>query len=264
MRRLLTFTCEGAELGASLDGAAGPTGVVFVTGGTQIRIGSHRLFERLAAALSARGIPCFRYDRRGVGDSGGADPGWRGSSPDLAAAASTFRRECPGVERVIGIGLCDGATALALFGAGAGFDAAILLNPWLVEAEPGQPAPAAIRYHYQEQLRSRQGWRKILFGSVSWSKLFKGLRKIAAPPACTLAADVAAALRERNLALEVVLARGDSTAIAAQAELARPPLSTLIRGSPEVIETNSHTFARPGDFEGLLEAVGAALARLTG
>ncbi|MGZ8998931.1 MAG: hydrolase 1, exosortase A system-associated, partial [Allosphingosinicella sp.] len=85
MRRLLTLQCEGAALGASLDEAKGRTGLLLVTGGTQTRIGSHRVFERLAIALAAAGYPCFRYDRRGVGDSEGIDPGWRGSAPDLEA-----------------------------------------------------------------------------------------------------------------------------------------------------------------------------------
>ena len=52
MRRLLSFTCDSAALGASLDGDDGPVGVLIVTGGTQTRIGSHRMFERLGAALA--------------------------------------------------------------------------------------------------------------------------------------------------------------------------------------------------------------------
>jgi pimeloyl-ACP methyl ester carboxylesterase len=99
MRRLLSFECEGLALGASLDSAGGETGLLLVTGGTQTRIGSHRLFERLAGALAQTGWPCFRYDRRGVGDSEGADPDFRDSGPDLAAAAAAFRREQPQLKR---------------------------------------------------------------------------------------------------------------------------------------------------------------------
>ncbi|HEX8528226.1 MAG TPA: hydrolase 1, exosortase A system-associated, partial [Allosphingosinicella sp.] len=71
MRRLLSFDCEGSAIGASLDPAGGETGLLLVTGGTQTRIGSHRMYERLAAALAEAGWPCFRFDRRGVGDSEG-------------------------------------------------------------------------------------------------------------------------------------------------------------------------------------------------
>ena len=102
MRRLISFECEGHALGASLDAGDGAAGLVMVTGGTQTRIGSHRMYERLAAALAERGISCLRFDRRGVGDSGGEDPGFRGSGPDIAAAAAALRRECPTLRRLHG------------------------------------------------------------------------------------------------------------------------------------------------------------------
>src|SRR3954462_1477438 len=129
MRRLLSLDCQGAALGATLDEAAGVTGVLMVTGGTQTRIGSHRMYERLAKRLAEAGFPCLRYDRRGVGDSEGEDPDWRGSDPDIAAAAAGFRRECSQLQRLIGFGLCDGASALALHAASARLGALILLNP---------------------------------------------------------------------------------------------------------------------------------------
>ena len=45
MRRLLSFECEGAELAASSIPAAGATGLLLVTGGSQTRAGSHRMYE---------------------------------------------------------------------------------------------------------------------------------------------------------------------------------------------------------------------------
>jgi exosortase A-associated hydrolase 1 len=232
MRRLLSFACAGEELAASLDGADGPAGVLLVTGGSQTRIGSHRMYERLAKSLAAHGYPCLRYDRRGVGDSGGEDPGFRGSGPDVAAAAKAFRNESPGLERVIGFGLCDGASALALFGREAGLDGLILVNPWLVEAEAGEQAPAAIRAHYRQRLLSREGWKKLLSGAVDWRKLLKGLRRISAKAqASSLARDCAAALAAGRLRSWAILAEGDGTAIAAQQELKSPTFKGLISKS---------------------------------
>src|SRR5436305_14414062 len=144
MRRLLSIECSGATLGATLDEAEGAAGLLMVTGGTQTRIGSHRMYERLAKRLAEAGFPCLRYDRRGVGDSEGEEADWRDSGPDIAAAAAAFRRECPQIERLIGFGLCDGASALAIHGAEAGLRGLILLNPWLVEAQAGTLAPAAV------------------------------------------------------------------------------------------------------------------------
>jgi exosortase A-associated hydrolase 1 len=262
MRTLLSFECEGAALGASLDAAAGGNGLLFVTGGTQTRIGSHRLFERLATGLAAEGIPCFRFDRRGVGDSNGTDPDWRGSAADLRAAAAAFRRAAPTLERVIGIGLCDGATALALYGAETGLDGLIMINPWLVETAPGESAPAAIAHHYQERLRSSAGWRKILLGSVSWVKLLKGIGRIAAGSDGRLAGEIAAAVEATGLPVETILASDDGTAVAARHELARPDIRRAVDRPPAVIETSSHTFARPGDFDRLHAAITAALSRM--
>ncbi|MFN3945548.1 MAG: hydrolase 1, exosortase A system-associated [Allosphingosinicella sp.] len=259
MRRLLTFTCDGAELGASLDGD-GRTGLLFVTGGGQIRAGSHRLFERLARELAREGHACFRFDRRGVGDSGGADPGFRGSGPDIAAAAAAFRAHHPGLDRVIGIGLCDGATALMLFGAEAGLDGLILLNPWLVEAEADAPPPAAIRSHYLKRLTSLDGWKKLLSGSISYGKLLKGVAKAASSGSSPLAADAARALA---LPAVPILATGDATAIAAARELRDPAFERFVQ-PPIALATDSHTFARPGDHAGLRQAIGEALRQLGG
>jgi exosortase A-associated hydrolase 1 len=263
MRRLLSFACAGADLAGSLDGTGGGTGLLLVTGGSQTRIGSHRMYERLAKALAMLGYPCFRYDRRGVGDSGGEDPGFRGSGPDLAAAAVAFRRESPGLERVIGFGLCDGATALALFGAEARLDGLILVNPWLVEAEAGEPPAAAIRHHYRQRLLSLEGWKKIISGAVDYRKLLTGLRKISAKEQVSpLARDAALALAAGRLRTWALFAEGDATAIAAQHELKGSAFNGLIEGSQKVA-SDSHTFARPGDDTALLAATLRALEALS-
>ncbi|HEU0134575.1 MAG TPA: hydrolase 1, exosortase A system-associated, partial [Allosphingosinicella sp.] len=189
MRRLLSFDCDGLALGASLDAAGGTTGLIFVTGGTQTRIGSHRMYERLALALAGEGWPCFRYDRRGVGDSEGEDPDYKESGPDLAAAAAAFRREQPQLERLIGFGLCDGASTLALHGRSAGLDGYILANPWFVEAEAGAPPAAAIKSRYKDQLLSLDGWKRLLSGSISYRKVLKGLARIVSSRPSSLAGE---------------------------------------------------------------------------
>lgn len=262
MRRLLAFACEGQRLAASLDDAGGTIGVLLVIGGSQTRIGSHRMYERLSKLLSANNYPCFRFDRRGVGDSNGDDPGYRASGPDLTAAAEAFRKEAPQVSHVIGFGLCDGGTALALFGAEAGLDGLILVNPWLVEVETGELPPAAIRSHYWRRLTSREGWKKLFGGAVDWRKLVKGLRQALVPHSeAPLATQVAMALREWAQPCHLILAEGDATAAAAVAELKAPAFEGLI-ADRETIDSDSHTFARPGDEAALLAAVQRALAAL--
>ncbi|HEX8261625.1 MAG TPA: hydrolase 1, exosortase A system-associated [Allosphingosinicella sp.] len=264
MRRLLSFDCEGASLGASLDSADGETGLLLVTGGTQTRIGSHRMYERLAAALAREGWPCFRYDRRGVGDSEGEDPDFKGSGPDLAAAASAFRREQPQLNRLLGFGLCDGASTLALHGKAAGLDGYVLVNPWFVEAEAGEPPAAAIKSRYKDQLLSLDGWKRLLSGSISYRKVLKGLGRIIASRPSSLSGEIAASLAEARVPAQLVLATRDPTAIAARAEWSSPPFKRLREANPAplTIDSDAHTFSRPGDEAALLEAVKVALARL--
>lgn len=264
MRRLLSFDCEGAALGGSLDPAAGETGLLLVTGGTQTRIGSHRMYERLAAALAKAGWPCFRYDRRGVGDSEGEDPDFRDSGPDLAAAAAAFRREQPQLKRVLGFGLCDGASTLALHGKAAGLDGYVLVNPWFVEAEAGEPPAAAIKSRYKEQLLSVDGWKRLLSGSISYRKVLKGLGKILASKPSSLSGEIAASLTKASVPAQLILATRDSTAIAAQAEWSSPTFKSLRQANPAplTIDSDAHTFSRPGDEAALLAAVREALERL--
>jgi exosortase A-associated hydrolase 1 len=265
MRRLLSIDCRGAALGATLDEAGGTTGVLMVTGGTQTRIGSHRMYERLAKRLAEAGFACLRYDRRGVGDSEGEDSDWRDSGPDIEAAATALRREAPQAKRLIGFGLCDGASALAFHGAAAGLDGLILLNPWLVEAQAGTPAPAAVKAHYRQRLTSFEGWKKLLSGSVSYRKLLKGVTSLAASQPSSLAEEVAAALDTHKLPVALILASRDGTAIAAEAEWAKPAYDRVRAANlpPQRIDSDSHTFARSGDEDALAEAVLAALERLS-
>jgi exosortase A-associated hydrolase 1 len=259
MRRLLTFACEGESLSATLDEGPGAAGLLIVTGGTQTRIGSHRLFERLSKTLSESGFPSLRFDRRGVGDSSGADPGYEHSRADIAAAAELLRANAPHVERIYGLGLCDGATALALHGQAARLSGLILVNPWFVEAESGSPPAAAIRAHYRRRLMSAEGWKKIFKGNVSIAKLIGGVRKAATSEESSLSADVARSLASASLPITVVLARGDHTAIAAGAELKRDHWKPLL-GSVREINTDSHTFAKPGDLKAIETAVFEALS----
>ena len=265
MRRLLTIRCEGELLGATLDAARGKTGILMVTGGTQTRIGSHRMFEQLAAALASSGYPCLRFDRRGVGDSEGKDPGWRGSGPDIEAAVADFRRGTRALERVIGLGLCDGASAIALHGAKAGLQGAILINPWLVESEADSPPPAAIRHHYRQRLTSLEGWKKLLGGSVSYRKLLKGVSKTLSASPTDLANEVASSLERSAMPTALILCAGDATAIAASDIWSSKRFEKIRKASAALyrVESDSHTFARPGDAEALQQACLTAIAGLS-
>jgi hypothetical protein len=150
-----------------------------------------------------------------------------------------------------------------LFGAEAGLNGLILVNPWLVEAEAGEPPPAAIRHHYRQRLLSLEGWKKIFSGAVDYRKLLKGLRRISEKEQISpLARDTALALAAGRMRAWAIFAEGDATAIAAQQELKAPTFKGRVEGSQKVA-SDSHTFARPGDDAALLAATVRALEALT-
>jgi hypothetical protein len=92
----------------------------------------------------------------------------------------------------------------------------------------------------------------------------RGILKIARPQTGSpLSRDVAEALTTARLPAQFILARRDATAIAAEQEI-RSPLFRGLLQEPRYIESDSHTFARPGDEENLLEAVTEALQALEG
>lgn len=253
MRELIAFDCAGETLLGTLDRAGGTTGLLIVSGGNEVRIGAHRGMVALARGLAERGVPVFRFDRRGIGDSTGANGGYASSGPDIAAAAAAFRSAVPDMQRLVAFGNCDAATALVLLG--TGFDALILANPWVVEPEGDLPPAAAIEARYRQRLRDPRQWLRLLRGGVSFRKLFHGLRAIFRSrfeKDDTLAGRVFAALPR---SATVILAERDSTAQAFAAEAERRAWP----GTIHRIDTASHSFARAGDGDALLEAVAKAL-----
>src|SRR3546814_19808079 len=85
--------------------------------------------------LFRSGFPVFRFDRRGVGDSEGENGGFLSSGPDIAEAVAAFLRASPGLRRIVALGNCDAATALALFHDVEELAALLLANPWVVESD---------------------------------------------------------------------------------------------------------------------------------
>jgi exosortase A-associated hydrolase 1 len=257
MRRLIEFSCAGETMIGTLDEARGTTGLLIVSGGNELRMGAHRGMAMLAQRLAAAGVPVFRFDRRGIGDSTGQNGGFAESAEDITAAVAALKAAAPHVTRVAGFGNCDAASALALFHARAGLDTLVLANPWLREEADELPPTAAIRSRYLERLRDPQQWLRLLRGGVDLRKLFRGLSKLVgsrSQPADPLAERVIAAVCAARPV--VLLARGDATAQAFDAA-AKSTAGELIAYA----DTDSHSFARAGDQDWLYEKILAAVRK---
>ena len=218
-RRHLNFLCEGDRLAATLDEGAKETGLLLVTGGNEIRSGAFSGQAVLAASLAGQGYPVFRFDRRGIGDSEGTNRGFRDEGADIAAALTGFRHAAPHVERVVGFGNCDAASALMLAG-GAGCDALVLSNPWTIEdadedGEPDATPPAsAIRARYLARLKNPREIARLLSGGVDYRMLLRGIARAAGPKAApsTLARDMRSGLSGFEGPVRILLAEADRTA----------------------------------------------------
>ena len=261
MRGLIAFPCAGETLLGTLDEAAGTTGLLIVSGGNEIRIGSHRGMAMLAQRVAEAGYPVFRFDRRGIGDSTGINGGFESSAEDIAAAVAAFR--ATGVTRIIAFGNCDAATSLAFYQARAGLDALLLANPWTIESSDDLPPAAAIRSHYAQKLRDPKEWLRLLRGGVNIGKIFRGLSKVSQKPSqdsASLAARLGAALTS-DTPTTILIAQGDNTAIAFADAFKAPAFDgARARVRVETLDSDSHSFASPSDKDWLFARVIAALA----
>lgn len=162
----LLFDCEQQLLVGILHPAQASLGVIIISGAPQYRIGSHRLFVRLARLLAAQGYPVLRFDYRGLGDSSGVRPEPEALTADIQSAIDAFHQQQPQLQQIMLLGLCDGATAaLAACQQDPRIQRLVLLNPWLPDTQAR--SQAYLQHYYRSQLLSGQWWRKLLTGQIA-------------------------------------------------------------------------------------------------
>ena len=173
----LTVDCNGGVLVAIATIPEIPrttTGLLVVVGGPQYRVGSHRQFVLLCRALAKQGIPCMRFDYRGMGDATGEQRSFESIDTDVRAAANSFFESLPELDRLVLWGLCDGASAACFYAATderiAGL---VLLNPW-VRTEAGE-ARTYVKHYYLRRLVDREFWKKLMGGGIAIGNSFTGL-----------------------------------------------------------------------------------------
>lgn len=263
----LAFVCDGDWLyGILHHGRAQPQrGVLIIVGGPQYRVGSHRQFVLLARALAQAGVPAFRFDYRGMGDSEGTERTFDQIDADLRVAVDAFMRTVPGMREVVLWGLCDAASA-AMFYAPSDprVTGLVLVNPW-ARTEQGV-ARAYLRHYYVERLFSIALWRKAWHGEFelrtavrSFAAMVRAGGRRAPRPAPDGApkTDRSAPLPDRMLAnlrqfrgrILLILCGGDLTAHEFRAVVAGSRAWRKLLESPRVtrreLEAANHTFSRP-------------------
>lgn len=177
--RALSFRCGDAALVgiASIPAQACSRGVLVVVGGPQYRIGSHRQFALLARHLAENGIAAMRFDYRGMGDSDGEERDFEAIQDDIRAALDAFVEAVPGLTDVVLWGLCDGASAAAMYAPGdARVRGLVLLNPW-VRTDDGV-ARTTLKHHYRDRLRDPAFWRKLARGQFDYAGSFASMLKL--------------------------------------------------------------------------------------
>ena len=169
-----TFECEGNSLAAILAMPENPSsqGVLVIVGGPQYRAGSHRQFTLLSRDLAKAGIPCMRFDYRGMGDSEGRLRIFDEVEMDISSAVDAYFANCPGLERIVLWGLCDAASA-AIFHAhrDSRVNGLVLANPW-VRTQQGE-AKARLKHYYLSKLTDPALWRKLFSGKFDFSDSFR-------------------------------------------------------------------------------------------
>lgn len=164
--RFLTFDCEGDTLAAVLhepESEPRDIGVLIVVGGPQYRVGSHRQFVLMARQLAGAGYAVMRFDYRGMGDSTGLPRTFETVDDDIRSAIDALLTELPSIRNVVGLGLCDAASAVLMYCCSdARVHGLILANPW-VRTEAGHKR-AQMRHYYGQRLLTRAFWDKVFSG----------------------------------------------------------------------------------------------------
>ncbi|TVO62865.1 hydrolase 1, exosortase A system-associated [Denitromonas ohlonensis] len=238
----LVFSCQGDLLVGVVCRPEKPASVavLIVVGGPQYRAGSHRQFVLLARALAEQGIASFRFDVRGMGDASGEPLGFAATAEDISAALAVFSQVEPSVSRFVLWGLCDGATAAAIYAPNdPRVCGLVLLNPWVRTAS--SQARTYLKHYYPKRLLDADFWRKLLRGQIRLSDAIRrfigtipdliGPRETRESNAPELAGKIVDALHQAHGRSLIVLSGRDYVAREFEEAVAEVPLfSELVAG----------------------------------
>jgi len=172
----VTFSCDDAELVGvvATPDIPAPRGVLIAVGGPQYRAGSHRQLVLLSRHLASSGIPAFRFDFRGMGDSGGETRTFQFVDDDLASAIDAFFDRVNGLQEIVIWGLCGAASAALLYAhRHSRVCGLVLANPW-VRTEQGM-ARTMVKRYYASRVFEARTWRRLLSGDINFTQSLRDI-----------------------------------------------------------------------------------------
>ena len=224
-RETISWMLGDAQIYASLDSASNSghtsSAILIVSGGNEIRSGSHGSQAQLSEHLCNAGYNVLRYDRRGIGDSEGENKGFAESGDDMRYAVDFLRQKFGEDVKIIAIGNCDAACALLTEHRHLHLGQLILTNPWTIDDAPDEPCEAAatpnaaaIRARYWARIKNPRSIIDLLSGKIDLKKLIGGLSKARQKPQLSkLSTAMAQTLSVIEVPTHILLAKRDTTCL---------------------------------------------------
>jgi uncharacterized protein len=148
--------------------------VTIIIGGSQTRIGSHRLYIQLARFLCSHGFAVFRFDYEGMGDSEGDLVLFEGVGPSLNTAIEFIVKQF-NFSQIILWSICIGASAIALYIKDCDYPVSglILCNPDV--RCPSNEAKTRLKYYYMKRFLEKEFWKKIFLLKIDILDSFRSV-----------------------------------------------------------------------------------------
>ena len=149
--------------------------IIMITGGPQVRAGSHRLYVQLSRFLCEHNWPSLRFDYEGMGDSEGDFVGFQYTESSITAAMNFLQNKFKSKLNFIIWSLCDGATAATLYSVKHPqyINGLILCNPFVL-TEQGL-AQSTILHYYSKRLFNKQFLQKLVRLKLDLKSTIKSL-----------------------------------------------------------------------------------------
>jgi uncharacterized protein len=220
---------------------------ILLAGGTQSRIGAHRMLLNLADNLVSQGVAVLRFDVRGRGDSDGEYPGFCNLDADIASAAEQLRLALPGLKHVSLIGHCDGAAAAAFACGRAGLaDSLVLINPW---ARTAETQSMNNRIQNDKAARDIGRWKRLFSGKVNVLEALKS--RVRFRPGVTQTGTGQSSLLDqwreawRSLGIPTLVVTGSDDASGQEFLALISMLQTHPKAEKQVVKGGNHSFSTP-------------------